>query len=157
MGFHVIHVEKVEPGKLIPLDRVAGKIRNKLYSAKFAKRRREWIAELKRTAFLEIHYDPKASGGGLASIFKDVREQVTFHLVRIRLRESRGLLGRDRIFWTYGAHQRSPRWKSDRLRVDDKHTLGKDEIGALAPTQRSFVNPDPLGEHLPVQPSVPVP
>ncbi len=143
VGYHVVRVEKVNPGKTISLDRLAGKIRDKLYAEKFVKRRREWMADLKRSAFLEISYDPKTLGSGLASISRNVREQVTFRLVGVQLNGSRGVFGRSSILWAYGSNQRETRWKSDKLSVGAQSRLDKDAIGALAPGQRLFVNPDP--------------
>lgn len=144
VGFHVIHVDEVKPGTMITLDRVSGKIRNKLFNEKFTKRRREWITELKRAAFLEISYDPVASPGGLSSVFKDVREQISFRLVGIKLKQGgRGLFGQDRVLWAYGSNRDKPRWKSDRVKVGEGAAVGKDAIGALELGNRLFVNPDP--------------
>ena len=144
MGFHVVHVDDVEPGKVITLDRVSGKIRNKLFQEKFTKRRREWITELKRAAFLEISYDPVATPGGLSSVFKDVREQISFRLVGIKLKQrGGGLFGQDRVLWAYGSNRDKPRWKSDRVKVGEGAAVGKDAIGALEVGDRLFVNPDP--------------
>ncbi len=143
VGYHIVHVDEVKPGKTITLDRVAGKIRNKLFQEKFAKRRTEWIAELKRAAFLEISYDPGASPSGLSSVFRNVREQITFKLVGIRLKESGSLFGQARILWAYGLKRGKPRWKSDNVQVGAGSSVGKDDIGALAAGQRLFINPDP--------------
>ena len=143
VGFHVIHVDEVKPGKVITLDRVSGKIHNKIYQDKLAKRRREWITELKRAAFLEISYDPVASPGGLSSVFKDVREQISFRLVGIKLKESKGLFGRGSVLWAYGSKRDKPRWKSDKVKVGEGASVGKDAIGALEAGHRLFVNPDP--------------
>ena len=143
VGFHVIHVDDVKPGKVITLDRVSGKIRNKLFQEKFTKRRREWVTELKRTAFLEVSYDPTPSPGGLSSVFKDVREQISFRLIGIKLKQKGGLFGQDRVLWAYGANRDKPRWKSDRVKVGEGASVGKDAIGALETGHRLFVNPDP--------------
>ena len=144
VGFHVVHVDDVAPGKVITLDRVSGKIRNKLFKEKFTKRRREWITDLKRAAFLEISYDPAPSPDGLSSVFRDVREQISFRLVGVKLKQSgRGLFGQDRILWAYGANRDKPRWKSDRVKVGEGASVGKDAINALEAGHRLFVNPDP--------------
>ena len=143
MGFHVIHVDEVKPGKVITLDKVSGKIRSKLYQEKFTKRRREWLTELKRAAFLEISFDPSPSPGGLSSVFKDVREQISFRLVGIKLKQKGGLFGQDRVLWAYGANRDKPRWKSDRVKVGEGASVGKDAIGALEAGHRLFVSPDP--------------
>ena len=143
VGFHVIHVDDVTPGKVITLDRVSGKIRDKIFREKLTKRRREWVTELKRAAFLEISYDPSPSPGGLSAVFKDVREQISFRLVGIKLKEKGGLFGQDRVLWTYGARRDKPRWKSDRVKVGAGAGVGKDAIGALAAGHRLFVSPDP--------------
>ena len=144
VGFHVIHVDDVEPGKVITLDRVSGKIRNKLFQEKFTKRRREWITDLKRAAFLEISYDPAPSSDGLSSVFRDVREQISFRLVGVKLKQSGGrLFGQDRILWAYGANRDKPRWKSDKVKVGEGASVGKDAINALEAGNRLFVNPDP--------------
>lgn len=144
VGFHVVHVDDVAPGKVITLDRVSGKIRNKLFQEKFTKRRREWITDLKRAAFLEISYDPAPSADGLSSVFRDVREQISFRLVGVKLKQSgRGLFGQDRILWAYGANRDKPRWKSDRVKVGEGASVGKDAINALEAGHRLFVNPDP--------------
>ncbi len=143
VGFHIVHVDEVKPGKVITLDRVAGKIRNKLFNEKFTKRRREWITDLKRAAFLEINYDPVASPGGLSSVFKNVREQITFRLVGIKLKQGGGLFGQDRVLWAYGSKREKPRWKSDKVKVGEGASVGKDAIGALEAGHRLFVNPDP--------------
>lgn len=143
VGFHVIHVDEVKPGKVITLDKVSGKIRSKLYQEKFTKRRREWLTELKRAAFLEISFDPSPSPGGLSSVFKDVREQISFRLVGIKLKQKGGLFGQDRVLWAYGANRDKPRWKSDRVKVGEGASVGKDAIGALEAGHRLFVSPDP--------------
>ena len=143
LGFHVIHVDDVTPGKVITLDRVSGKIRNKLFQEKFTKRRREWVTELKRAAFLEISYDPVASRAGLSSVFSDVREQISFKLVGIKLKQGGGLFGQSRILWAYGANRDKPRWKSDKVKVGEGASVGKDAIDALEAGHRLFVNPDP--------------
>ena len=144
VGFHVVHVDEVKPGTVITLDRVSGKIRDKLFKEKFTKRRREWITELKRAAFLEISYDPVATPGGLSSVFKDVREQISFRLVGVKLKQGgRGLFGQDRVLWAYGSNRDKPRWKSDRVKVGEGAAVGKDAIGALEVGNRLFVNPDP--------------
>lgn len=145
VGYHVVRVEKVNPGKPITLDRVAGKIRGKIFSEKFTRRRREWVADLKRGAFLEINYDPGAASGGLASLFRDVREQISFRLVGVTLagEKGRALLGQGRIFWAYGSSRKSPRWQSDKLSVGRGRVLDEDAIGALGATHRLFVNPSP--------------
>ena len=144
VGFHVIHVDEVKPGTVITLDRVSGKIYDKLFKEKFTKRRREWITELKRAAFLEISYDPVAAPGGLSSVFKDVREQISFRLVGVKLKQGgRGLFGQDRILWAYGSNRDKPRWKSNRVKVGEGAAVGKDAIGALEVGNRLFVNPDP--------------
>ncbi len=145
VGFHVIRVVETQPGKVITLDRVAGKVRDQLFAEKRAKRRREWIAELKRASFLEVNFEPQASraNGGLEALLRDVREQVTFRLVRVQLLESAEILGRERLFWAYGSNQRDPRWKSDKLKVDEKLILESEEIGSLEKTHREFINPDP--------------
>ena len=144
VGFHVIHVDDVAPGKVITLDRVSGKIRSKLFQEKFTKRRREWITDLKRAAFLEISYDPAPSPDGLSSVFRDVREQISFRLVGVKLKQSGGrLFGQDRILWAYGANRDKPRWKSDKVKVGEGASVGKDAINALEAGHRLFVNPDP--------------
>lgn len=143
VGYHVVRVEKVNPGKLVTLDRVAGKIRSKIYAEKFSRRRREWMVDLKRGAFLEINYDPGAASSGLSSIFRDVREQVSFNLVGIGLKEGEGLLTGGRIFWAYGSNRKKPRWESDKLSVGRGLSLEKDDIGTLGATHRLFVNPSP--------------
>ena len=144
VGFHIVHVDDVKPGKVIPLDRVSGKIRSTLFQEKFTKRRREWIAELKKASFLEISYDPTPSPGGFSSVFnKDVRKQISFRLVGIKLEQGGGLFGQDRVLWAYGANRNKPRWKSDRVKVGEGASVGKDAIGALEAGHRLFVNPDP--------------
>ena len=148
VGYHVIQVLKKRPGKVIPIDQVSGKIRSHLYAQKQAKRRREWLAELKRTAFLEINFNPHATqtkqdAGAIDSLFRDIREQISFRLVGVKLLGSTDLLGREKLFWTYGSSRRDERWESDALKVDDKLSLGGDEIGTLKKIQRDFINPDP--------------
>ena len=144
VGFHVVHVADVTPGKVITLDRVSGKIRDELFKEKFTKRRREWLTDLKRAAFLEISYDPVASPVGLSSVFRDVREQISFKLVGIKLKGSgRGLFGQDRILWAYGSNRDKPRWKSDKVKLGEGASVGKDAIDALEAGDRLFVNPDP--------------
>ena len=144
VGFHLIHVDDVKPGKVITLDRVSGKIHDKLFKEKFAKRRSEWITDLKRAAFLEISYEPAPSPEGLSSVFRDVREQISFRLVGIKLKGSGGgLFGQNRILWAYGANRDKPRWKSDKVKVGEGASVGKDAIDALEAGDRLFVNPDP--------------
>lgn len=144
VGFHVVHVDDVKPGKVITLDRVSGKIYDKLFKEKFTKRRNEWITDLKRAAFLEISYEPAPSPEGLSSVFRDVREQISFKLVGIKLKGSGGgLFGQNRILWAYGSNRDKPRWKSDKVKVGEGASVGKDAIDALEAGHRLFVNPDP--------------
>jgi peptidyl-prolyl cis-trans isomerase SurA len=148
VGFHVIYVQQLRPGIITPLDRVSGKVRSRLYSEKQAKRRREWISELKRSAFLEVNFSPqggeeKKTGGTLEALFRDVREQVLFKLIEVKLLGASDLLGREKLFWTYGSNRRDERWTSDRLKVDDSLLLGQDELDTLDALHYEFVNPDP--------------
>ncbi|OGL61210.1 MAG: hypothetical protein A3J27_03215 [Candidatus Tectomicrobia bacterium RIFCSPLOWO2_12_FULL_69_37] len=145
-GFHIVRFLAAKGGRVVPLASVSSKVRDRLFEEKRAKRRREWISELKRASFLEIHFDPQVTpspGTGITAIFRDVREQVTFRLVGLHLVKSGELVGKDRLYWAYGANQKDPRWKSEKLKVDDKLAIGPDEIGALEISQREFVNPDP--------------
>ncbi|MEE9275170.1 MAG: peptidyl-prolyl cis-trans isomerase [bacterium] len=145
-GFHVLRVAEIRSGKVTPLKQVEDKIRNTLFKEKRAKRRREWLAELKRAAFLEIHFDPAtpANGNGRQDpLFRDVREQVTFELVKVELLGDTELFGRERLFWAYGSKRRSPRWKSGKAKVNSKRSLEGDAVGALEVMHREFVNPDP--------------
>lgn len=147
-GYHVIYVQQLRPGKITPLDQVSGKIRNRLYSEKQAKRRREWISELKRSAFLEVNFSPQAggakkTGGALEALFRDVREQVLFKLIEIKLLGPSELLGREKLFWTYGSSRKDERWASGTLKVDESLSLGRDEIDTLEALHYEFVNPDP--------------
>ncbi|MBT4094515.1 MAG: hypothetical protein HOE85_11150, partial [Nitrospinaceae bacterium] len=148
VGYHIILIQEKRPGKLTPIDQVSGKIRNRLYVEKRAKRRREWLAELKRAAFLEINFNPhavkaKLETGAIESIFRDIREQISFRLVAVKLLGASDLLGREKLFWTYGSSRRDERWESDALKVDEKLGLGRDEIGTLESIERDFINPDP--------------
>ncbi len=145
VGYHIVHVEEVKPGKAIPLDRVAGRIRQKIYAEKFSQKRREWMEGLRSSAFVEVRYDSAPSAEGLSSLFKsdEVREQVSFHLVGIRLDKGGNLFGRAKILWAYGSKRAKPRWKSAELRVDANFALEKTDISTLASGQRTFVNPDP--------------
>ncbi len=143
VGFHVIHVDDVTPGKVITLDKVSGKIRDKVFQEKFTKRRREWVADLKRSVFLETSYDPGPSQSGLSAVFKDVREQISFRLVGIKLKTKGGLFGQDRVLWAYGANRNKPRWKSDKVKVGQGAEVRKEAIDALEAGHRLFVSPDP--------------
>ncbi|MEK6710383.1 MAG: peptidylprolyl isomerase [Nitrospinota bacterium] len=145
-GFHIVRLAETKGGQVLPLAQLSSKIRDQLFDEKRAKRRREWVSELKRASFLEVHFDPQAAAAGgtaIDALFRDVREQVTFRLVGIQLRQSRELVGKDRLFWAYGANQRDPRWKSEKVKVDDKLHIGPDEISNMERGQREFVNPDP--------------
>ncbi|MEE9256113.1 MAG: peptidylprolyl isomerase, partial [bacterium] len=145
-GYHVIKVVEERPGEVITLDRVSGRIRDRLFREKRTKRKREWLAELKRAAFLEINYDPQAASkktGPLEALFREVREQVSFRLVKVQLLKGAELLGSERLYWAYGLNRREPRWKSERLKVDEELALGKEEISSLETLHREFVNPDP--------------
>ncbi|MFP6889488.1 MAG: peptidylprolyl isomerase [Nitrospinota bacterium] len=146
-GYHILLVKKLRPGKVTTLDKLSGRLRGLLLKEKRAKRRREWIAELKRAAFLEIHFDPQAEGkggvGSLEALFRDVREQISFKLIEIKLLKSVELLGREKVFWTFGSSRRDERWKSGNLKVDEEMILGREEIGGLEKLHHEFVNPDP--------------
>ncbi|MBI3128255.1 MAG: peptidylprolyl isomerase [Candidatus Tectomicrobia bacterium] len=146
-GFHIVKLLEIKRGKAISLESVSSKIRDQLAEEKRAKRRREWISELKRASFLEVHFDPQvqavSAGATVDPLFRDVREQVTFKLVGVRLARSNEMVGKDRLFWAYGANQKDPRWKSEKVKTDDKLFVGTDEIGVLEKSQREFVNPDP--------------
>ena len=146
VGYHVIKVLEERPGEVVTLDQVSGRIRNRLFKEKRTKRKREWLAELKRAAFLEINYDPlrgTKKTGPLETLFREVREQVSFRLVRVQLLKSAELLGSERLYWAYGLNRGDPRWKSERLKVDDKLVLEGEEISSLEKVHREFVNPDP--------------
>ncbi len=150
-GFHVLRVMEVKPGILTPLEEISPKIRGRLFKEKRAKRRREWIATLKRSAFLEVNYTPNSSAGRaaaanrgeLADLFRNVREQVTLRLVGVELLKPVELLGKESLFWSYGAKRDDPRWESERLKVNDKNLLVPDALDALPVENREIVNPDP--------------
>ena len=150
-GFHVLRVMEINPGELTPLEEVSPKIRAQLFKEKRAKRRREWIANLKRSAFLEVNHTPNGSAGRaaaanrgkLADLFRNVREQVTLRLVGVELLEPAELLGKESLFWSYGAKRDDPRWESERLKVNDKNRLTPDALDALPVENREIVNPDP--------------
>ncbi len=146
-GYHILLVESKRPGKVTTLDLISGKIRGRLFREKRAKRRREWISELKRAAFLEIDFNPQANRTekkeSFASLFRDVREQISFKLIAVQLLKSSDVIGREKLFWTYGSSRRDERWKSEKLKVDDKLFLGIDDIEGLQSIHREFVNPDP--------------
>lgn len=145
-GYHVIKVVEERPGEEVSIDQVSGQIRNRLFAEKRSKRRREWIAELKRAAFLEVNYDSPSksqASGPLDVLFREVREQVSFRLVRVQLLKSSELIGNERLYWAYGLNRKEPRWKSERLKVDEKLTLGSEEISGLERLHREFINPDP--------------
>jgi len=146
-GYHIILVSKLRPGKVIKLEKLSGKIRSLLLNEKRAKRRREWIAELKRAAFLEIRFDSQAGGIGsmnsLQTLFRNVREQISFKLVEFKLFKSAELLGREKVFWTFGSSRQNKRWQSDKIKVDEEMVLGREEIAGLKKDHREFVNPDP--------------
>ncbi len=145
-GYHVIKIVEERPGEVVTIDKISGRIRNRVFAEKRSKRRREWIAELKRAAFLEINYDPQGDSkktGTLEALFREVREQVSFQIVRVRLIKSAELIGDERLYWAYGLNRKDPRWESERLKVDDKLTLESEEISSLEKLHREFVNPDP--------------
>lgn len=145
-GYHVIKIVEERPGEVVTIDKVSGRIRNRMFAEKRLKRRREWIAELKRAAFLEVNYDPQADSkktGPLEALFREVREQVSFRLVKVQLAKGTELIGDERLYWAYGLNRKDPRWESERLKVDDKLTLESEEISALERLHREFVNPDP--------------
>ena len=81
--------------------------------------------------------------GSLEALFRDVREQISFKLIEIKLLKSGELLGREKVFWTFGSSRRDERWKSGNLKVDEEMILGREEIGGLEKLHHEFVNPDP--------------
>ncbi len=151
VGFHVIRFMEVKLGKLIPLEEVSPKIRAQLFKEKRAKRRHEWIANLKRSAFFEVNYTPNGSAGRpaaanrgeLANLFRNVRDQVTLRLVGVELLKPAEFLGKESLFWSYGAKRDDPRWESKRLEVNDNNRLVPDALNALPVGNREIVSPDP--------------
>ncbi len=146
-GYHILFVESKRSGKITNLDLISGNIRKRIFREKSAKRRREWISELKRAAFLEVDFNPQVNStgakGSFEALFRDVREQISFKLVAVQLLKSSDVIGREKLFWTYGSSRRDERWESDMLKVDDKLFLGIDDIDGLKSIHREFINPDP--------------
>ena len=128
---------------MITLDRVAGKIRNKLLNEKFTKRRREWITDLKRAAFLEINYDPSLRRAACLPCSRMFANRLPSGWSASSSNKAEGLFGQDRVLWAYGSKREKPRWKSDKVKVGEGASVGKDAIGALEAGHRLFVNPDP--------------
>lgn len=145
-GYHVILVTGTREGKRIPMAKIENNIKNKLFGEKRARRYREWISELKRSAFLEINYHPQGAApkdGSVDLFFRNARDQVTFRLIGLKLVRGAGFFFREEIFWAYGTKRRKPRWESDKLKVDKERRLDADNIGTLGRMFREFVNPDP--------------
>ncbi len=53
-GFHIIKVDKIQPGRTLPFNEVKGKIHNKLNFENKKSAYEGWMRELRETAFIEI-------------------------------------------------------------------------------------------------------
>jgi peptidyl-prolyl cis-trans isomerase SurA len=53
-GFHIIKLESVVPGAVRPFDEVKGEIEEQLYRRKSEERFNQWVAELKKSAAIDI-------------------------------------------------------------------------------------------------------
>lgn len=57
-GLHIIRVDKIFPGETLPLDKVEGPIRNKFMNKKMKIKYTEYVAQLKKNAFIENKMPP---------------------------------------------------------------------------------------------------
>lgn len=58
-GFHLIKVERVQAESVAPFAEVRESIRDLLFQEKFEAKRKEWLANLRKSAFIQILMQPK--------------------------------------------------------------------------------------------------
>jgi len=58
-GYHVIKVERVQAEYVAPFAEVRESIRDQLFQEKFEAKRKEWLANLRQSAFIQILMQPK--------------------------------------------------------------------------------------------------
>ena len=141
MGFHVIHVDDVTPGKVITLGRVSGKIADKIFREKLTKRRREWVTELKRAAFWKSATTPAPRPAVFPPCSRRSRAD-QLPSGRHQAQEKGGLFGQDRV-WDLRREAGQAPLEIGQGEGGRGSRRGKDAIGALAAGHRLFVSPDP--------------
>lgn len=58
-GYHVIKVERVQAESVTPFAEVREAIRDQLFQEKFEAKRKEWLANLRKNAFIQVLMQPK--------------------------------------------------------------------------------------------------
>lgn len=143
-GVHVVKLDEIKKGLPVPLEKVKDAIMSELLRRKREERRREWIAELRRKAFLEVKYDEAEEGKSFLRLTShDGRKLVkTYVLRKIQLLESKDPVGKEQIYWSFGKSRRKPLWKGKPIRVNDEMALDVEELAELDNKFRSFEEPD---------------
>ena len=144
-GLHIVLVYKVIPGKVISFKDVSEKIRKMIFKEKFVLIRKKWIAELKKSAFLEINYSLKTrkENSTLDLLFKNVEEHVVFRIVEIKLLTTSPFLGREKILWKLGIKKNESRWSTDSFKLSKKNNFDSEILREIQQNYSVFVNPDP--------------
>ena len=105
-GLHIIRVDKVIPGETLPLDKVRGEIKNRLMENKMKKEYEEYLAQLKKDAFIEnklslLLSEPATGSSGSGKIERSARqqaEQLADIPVSKKIPNSRNKLNSDQTF-----------------------------------------------------------
>ncbi len=144
-GLHIVLVYQIIPGKIIPFKDVSEKIRKIIFKEKSVLIRKKWIAELKKSAFLEISYRLKTrkENSILDLLFKNVEEHVVFRIVEIKLLTTSPFLGREKILWKLGIRKNESRWSTDSFKLSKKNNFDSEILSEIPQSYSVFVNPDP--------------
>lgn len=144
-GLHIVLVYKIIPGKVTPFKDVSEKIRKTIFKEKSVLIRKKWIAELKKSAFLEISYSLKTQkkNSTLDLLFKNIEEHVVFKIVEIKLLTTSPFLGREKILWKLGIRKDESRWSTDSYKLSKKNNFDSEILRGIPRNYSVFVNPDP--------------
>ena len=144
-GLHIVLVYKIIPGKIIPFKDSYEKIRKTIFKEKSVLIRKKWIAELKKSAFLEITYSSRTKKGesSLDLLFKNVKEHVVFRIVDIRLLNTLSFLGREKISWKLGKKKGESRWATNSFKLNKQNNFDTEILRGIPQSFSVFFNPDP--------------
>ncbi|MFQ5895642.1 MAG: peptidylprolyl isomerase [Nitrospinota bacterium] len=149
-GFHIIQAAEIRPGRPIPLEKLEKDIRAKIQKLKRRERYRQWMAELREQAFVEVTYEGDAAGrSALSSIrvgFGRGGEQgtsATYYIRELRLLGKFDTFGREQLLWALGTSKKVTRWEmEERVRAGADRRVTREEVGRLKRKYWEFVDPE---------------
>ncbi len=143
-GVHIVKLDEIKGGLPVPLEKVKDAIRSEVHRRKREERYREWIAELKQKAFLEVNYDEEGKErGSLGVTSRDGQKLVeTYVLRKIQLLESEDPIGKEQIYWGFGKTRRKPLWWGKPIHVNELMALDEADLAEVENKFKFFEEPD---------------